>query len=84
MERCRSPFCHNGKVRSLSEEQMASFHTAAVDGIGIGVTTRDPMAEATVSDCEYCGGTGFGGNYPTREEIAKRWAEFEGRGMPEA
>lgn len=77
MERCRSPFCHDGKVRSLTEEQMASFSTTVTRGIGIAVTTRDPVAEATVSDCEYCGGTGVGGTYPSREEIAAGWAAFE-------
>ena len=80
MERCRSPFCQDGKVRSLSEEQMASFGSSRTDGgIGIGITTRDSVAEATVSDCEYCGGTGVGGTYPSREEIAAGWAAFEAR-----
>lgn len=79
MERCRSPFCSSGKVRSLSEEQMASFGSTVSNGVGFAVTTRDPMKEATVSDCEYCGGTGFGGSYPSREEIAAGWAAFDQR-----
>lgn len=78
MERCRSPFCRDGKTHSLSEEQMASFGSYRTDaGIGISITARDPMSEATVSDCEYCNGTGVGGTYPSREEIAKGWADFE-------
>lgn len=78
MERCRSPFCHNGKVRSLTDEQMASFGSSQTDGgIGITVTTRDPVSEATVNDCDYCGGTGVESTYPSQEEIEANWAAFE-------